>query len=153
LNQLVAYVNFDMVGRLRENKLNLQGTDSSEVWRRLAEKRNVGAGFNLTLQDDPYLPTDVTAFYGKQVPVLSFFTGSHEDYHRPSDDTDRINFEGLERITQFAFQLVGDLAVASERPNYVRVERKGGAEGGRDTLRAYLGTVPDYTTETSGVKL
>jgi hypothetical protein len=64
------------VGRLRENKLMLQGVASSAAWRRLIEKRNVAAGFSLVLQDDPYLPTDVTAFYPRQIPVLSFFTGA-----------------------------------------------------------------------------
>ena len=84
LENVVAYVNFDMVGRLRDNKLILQGVGSSSVWTKLIEKRNVPIGFNLTLQTDPYLPTDVTAFYPKEVPVLSFFTGGHEDY-KPSN--------------------------------------------------------------------
>ena len=71
----------------------------------MLEKRNVAAGFNLTLQDDPYLPTDVTSFYVKNVPVLSFFTGAHEDYHRPTDTAEKINYEGLERVAQFAKQI------------------------------------------------
>ena len=153
ISNLVAYVNFDMVGRLNENKLILQGVSSSTPWRRLIEKRNVAAGFNLVLQDDPYLPTDVTALYPKQVPVLNFFTGSHEDYHRPSDDAEKINYEGLERITQFARGLIVDLTRESERPGYVKVERSTSASGSRENLRAYLGTVPDYTSEGSGVKL
>ena len=64
------------------------------------KKRNVAAGFNLVLQDDPYLPTDTTAIYPKQVPVLAFFTGSHDDYHRPTDGPEKLNYEGLERITR-----------------------------------------------------
>ena len=66
LEKVAAYVNFDMVGRLRENKLILQGVGSSSVWTKLIEKRNIPIGFNLTLQEDPYLPTDVTAFYPKE---------------------------------------------------------------------------------------
>jgi len=153
LSNVVAYVNFDMVGRLNENKLILQGIGSSALWRRLIEKRNVAAGFNLVLQDDPYLPTDVTALYPKQVPVLNFFTGSHEDYHRPTDDVEKLNYEGLERITQFARGLIIDLVRATERPDYVKVERSTSAGGSRENLRAYLGTIPDYTTEVAGVKL
>ena len=61
-----------MVGRLNENKLNLQGVGSSSVWRKLIEKRNLAAGFDVVLQDDPYLPTDVTSFYPKGVPVIHF---------------------------------------------------------------------------------
>ena len=152
LSNVVAYLNFDMVGRLRDNKLTLQGLGSSGEWRHLIEKRNVAAGFNLVLQDDPYLPTDTTALYPKQIPVLAFFTGSHDDYHRPSDVPDKLNYEGLERITRFARSLALDLLSNSARPGYARVERGGGG-GGRDSLRAYLGTIPDYTTEVKGVKL
>ena len=153
LDKVTAYLNFDMVGRLRDNKLILQGVGSSSVWTKLIEKRNVPIGFNLTLQDDPYLPTDVTAFYPKEVPVLSFFTGGHEDYNRPTDDPDTLNYPGIERISDFAHGIVSDLVSATERPAYVRVERSQSAEGSRDTLRAYLGTIPDYTTEGTGVKL
>jgi len=153
LNKIVAYVNSDMVGRLRDNKLTVQGVGSSHAWRRLLEKRNVAAGFNLSLQDDPYLPTDVTSLYLKNVPALNFFTGAHEDYHRPTDTADKLNYDGLERITKFADQIIIDLAQTPERPDLAKVERSGPAGGGRETLRAYLGTIPDYTTEVKGVKL
>ena len=152
LSNVVAYVNFDMVGRLRDNKLNLQGIGSSPAWRKLIEKRNVAAGFNLTLQEDPYLPTDTTPFYPKNVPVIAFFTGSHEEYHRPADKPDTLNYEGLERIAKFARALVGDLASGAERPAYAKVEKKDGG-GGREQLRAYLGTIPDYAQEVAGVKI
>jgi S1-C subfamily serine protease len=95
----------------------------------------------------------VTAFYPKEVPVLSFFTGGHEDYNRPTDDPETLNFNGIERISDFAHGIVLDLISADERPEYVRVERSQSEEGSRDTLRAYLGTIPDYTTEGTGVKL
>ncbi len=153
LEKVAAYINFDMVGRLRNNKLILQGVGSSSVWTKLIEKRNIPIGFNLTLQADPYLPTDVTAFYPKEVPVLSFFTGGHEDYNRPTDDIETLNYDGLERISKLAHGIISDLISATERPEYVRVERSQSEEGSRDTLRAYLGTIPDYTTEGTGVKL
>ena len=153
LKKITAYINFDMVGRLRDNKLILQGVGSSSVWTKLIEKRNIPIGFNLTLQTDPYLPTDVTAFYPKEVPVLSFFTGGHEDYNRPTDDIETLNYDGLERIARLAHGIVSDLISAAERPEYVQVERSQSEEGSRDTLRAYLGTIPDYTTEGTGVKL
>jgi len=153
LSKIAAYVNFDMVGRLNDNKLMLQGAGSSTAWRRLAEKRNVAAGFNLVLQDDPYLPTDVTPFYPKQVPVLNFFTGSHEDYHRPTDTAERLNYEGMERIAQMARGMIADLVKNPERPEYAKVQQSAPGPGSRDNLRAYLGTIPDYTAEVAGVKL
>lgn len=147
-----AYLNFDMVGRLRENKLSLQGIGSSSDWKSILERRNVPVGFQLNLQEDPYLPTDVVPFYTAEIPILAFFTGSHEDYHRPTDDPDTLNYEGLERVTRLAYGVVRGLMERSEPLAYSKVEqsRHGGS---RDSLRAYLGTIPDYTTEVEGVKL
>lgn len=152
LKNVVAYINADMVGRLRENKLLVQAVGSSKSWPRIIEKRNVAAGFALTLQEDPYLPTDVTSFYPKRIPVLNFFTGSHEDYHRPTDTADKINAEGIARIATFAKGIVLDVAQSPERLEFSRVERKDQG-GGRDQMRAYLGSIPDYATEVKGVKL
>ena len=153
IGKIAAYVNFDMVGRLRENKLTLQGVGSSRQWRRLIERYNVAAGFNLNLQEDPYLPTDTTSFYPKKVPVLNFFTGAHEDYHRPTDTAEKLDYPDTERIAKFAQQIILALASAPERPDFSRVARSDSGGGSRETLRAYLGTIPDYTTEVKGVKL
>lgn len=153
LGKVVAYVNADMIGRMHDNKLTVQGAGSSHTWRRLIEKRNVPAGFDLTLQDDPYLPTDVTSFYTKNVPVLNFFTGGHEDYHRPTDTADKLNYKDLARVTKFTRDLVLDLAQSAERPDLAKVERSALGSGAREMLRTYLGTIPDYTTEVKGVKL
>src|SRR5439155_16005217 len=98
-------------------------------------------------------PTDVTAFYPKKIPVLNFFTGSHEDYHRPTDTADKLNFKGMERIARFADSIIVDLAKSAEPPAYAKVEQSAPAPGGRENLRAYLGTIPDYTAEVAGVKL
>jgi Zn-dependent M28 family amino/carboxypeptidase len=152
LANIAAYLNFDMVGRLRENKLTLQGVGSSPVWTKLIEKRNVAAGFQVTLQGDPYLPTDTTALYPKGIPVLAFFTGGHDDYHRPSDNPDTLNYEGTERIARLARGILADLQ-KTERPPYAQVTRRDAGGGSRESLRAYLGTIPDYATEVQGVRL
>ena len=153
MENIVGYLNFDMVGRLRENTLYLQGIGSSDVWKKLLERRNVMAGFNLSLSDDPYQPTDVTAIYPKGVPVLGFFTGAHAEYHRPVDDTETLNYDGLKRITGFAKNIAYDMVKEEARPAYVKVERKVEERGDRASLRAYLGTVPDYVADIEGVKL
>ena len=153
LEDIVAYLNFDMVGRLRDNRLSLQGVGSSNVWRRHIERRNIPAGFNLALLDDPYLPTDSTAFYPKGVPILSFFTGSHEDYNRPTDDAETLDYAGMARIAAFGTTILKDVVAARERPAYVEVQNTTPGGGDRDTLRAYLGTIPDYATDLAGVKI
>ena len=146
LSQIVAYLNFDMVGRLRENKLTLQGIGSSSIWKKLIERRNALAGFDLTLQQDPYLPTDTPSFYPKGIPVLAWFTGSHKEYHRPDDDPDTLNYDGIKRITGFASNIVRDLCKSGDRPDYLKVE-KSNQGGSRDAIRVYLGTIPDYASE------
>ena len=154
MENIVAYFNFDMVGRLRDNNLIVQGIGSSEAWTKRIERRNVAAGFNLTLQEDPYLPTDVTSFYPKGVPVLSFFTGSHDDYNRPTDDPATLDYEGMERIARFAENIILDVAGDPGRPDYAKVERTQQSSGDRAMMRVYLGTIPDYATSgVEGVKL
>jgi hypothetical protein len=151
--QIAAYVNLDMVGRLRNDRLSLQGAGSSSVWAGLIERTNVTVGLDVHPQQDPWLPTDATSFYRARVPTLSLFTGGHEDYHRPTDTADKINYEGLERVAGFVTSLVSRLAALDERPAYVRVERRPEAAGSRDTVRAYTGTIPDYATEVEGLRL
>ena len=106
------------------------------------------------MQDDPYLPTDVTSFYTKNVPVLNFFTGAHEDYHRPTDTAEKINYEGPGADREI---LAADSCSISrklpERPDLAKVERSAQEAAAAKRLRAYLGTIPDYTTEVKGVKL
>lgn len=151
-DQMLAYLNFDMVGRLRKNRLSLQGVGSSPIWPRLIEKANVAAGFDLGLQEDPFLPTDSASFDRKQVPTLSFFTGAHADYHRPTDTADRIDYAGLERIERFAADLAFEVAGLEERPPYVAVAPSGPSPG-RAVLTAYTGTIPDYASEAPGLAL
>ncbi|MEL7062050.1 MAG: M20/M25/M40 family metallo-hydrolase, partial [Acidobacteriota bacterium] len=153
LDEIAGYLNFDMVGRARDNKLTLQAVGSSPAWSGLIERSNVPVGFDLTLQQDPYLPTDSSAFNGSEVPTLNFFTGAHDDYHSPRDTADKINYAGLDRVARLGALVAYRLTNLEAAPEFVTVERKAEAGGGRDTLRAYTGTVPDYTTEVEGLLL
>ena len=147
-----ANLNMDMVGRL-DQSLVLQGTGSSSIWPRVIEQRNAPVGLPIKTQSDAYLPTDATSFYLREVPILNAFTGAHDDYHTPRDTADKINYPGTERVTRFMALVARGLASADEAPDYVKVERPEG-QGRRANLRAYLGTVPDYSQgDVVGVKL
>jgi Iap family predicted aminopeptidase len=148
-----AYVNFDMVGRMRENRISLQAVGSSSIWPRLIERSNVVVGFDVQLRQDPYLPTDAIAFYQAKVPVLDFFTGSHDDYHRPTDSSAKINYEDMQRVVELATLMVGKLEALPERPDYVEVKPDLERSPARGTVRAFTGTIPDYTTEVDGLRL
>jgi hypothetical protein len=151
-DRISAYVNFDMVGRMRDNRLVVQATGTSPVWPSLIERVNVAAGFDLVVQPDPYQPTDVATFNQAEVPSLSFTTGGHEDYHRPTDTADRINYPDLDRVAAMATALVRRVMDLPEAPLFTRVEPTTPA-GGRAGLRIFTGTIPDYATEVEGLLL
>lgn len=152
-DQIAAYVNLDMVGRVRDNRLTVQALGSSTGWAGLVEAANVPVGLDLGLQDDPYLPTDSSSFNRAGIPTLNLFSGSHEDYHRPSDTADRINYDDLERVTRFAALVLRRAANHGEPLQFVKVERTMQQGGSRDTVRAYTGTIPDYASEVEGLLL
>ena len=152
-DEISAYINFDMVGRVRDNKLSLQAVGSSPGWTQVIEQSNVPVGFDLELQEDPYLPTDSSSFNQASVPTLNFFSGSHSDYHRPSDTADKINYEDLDRVSQLGALIARRVGRRAEPLEFALVERKVEEGGGRDGLRAFTGTIPDYGTEVDGLLL
>jgi aminopeptidase YwaD len=109
------------------------------------------APFRLRLSEDGFGPSDHASFYARRVPVLFLFTGTHEDYHKPSDTAERINYEGLSRVADFVGRLVGGLQASDARPAFTqaRAEANTRATG----FRVYLGTIPSYGESTDGLKL
>ncbi len=107
--------------------------------------------FDLTLNEDGYGPSDHSSFYAKQIPVLFFWTGTHNDYHKPSDTADKINYEGEARIVSFVERIVRDIDKNDKRPTYTvaKSESQGRATG----FRVYLGTIPNYADSNDGLKL
>ena len=152
IDQVAAYVNFDMVGRMKDNKLAAQATGSSPVWGSLIERANVRAGFDIAIQPDPYQPTDVSSFNEAAVPSLNFTTGAHTDYHKPSDTADKINYEDLDRIVDLAAAITRQLLDLEAPPQFTKVEQSS-QTASRTGLRVFTGTVPDYTSDVKGLLL
>jgi hypothetical protein len=152
IDQIAAYLNFDMVGRMQDNKLAVQAAGTSPVWSKILEQANVAAGFDLQVQQDPYQPTDVATFNQAGVPSLAFFTGTHVDYHRPSDTADKINYEDLDRVVAFASNITRRLAELEPPPEFTKVDQPA-AGAGRAGIRVFTGTIPDYATEVKGLLL
>lgn len=150
--QFAAYLNMDMVGRLRK-ELILQGVGSSSIWPSEIEKRNAPVGLAIATQNDSYLPTDATSFYLKRVPILAAFTGVHSEYHSPRDRAETLNYEGMQKVARLMALIARSLAMESEAPDYVEMKRPTEG-GGKANLRAYLGTIPDYAQgDAVGMKL
>ena len=153
LDEIAAYLNFDMVGRMQDNKLTVQATGTSESWPKVLEQANIAAGFDLLLQADPYQPTDVASFNQAGVPSLAFFTGTHADYHKPSDTADKIDYEDLARVADFAATVARRLDGMEETPAFVKVEQQSTAGPGLAGVRVFTGTIPDYSTDVKGLLL
>ncbi len=151
---IVAYLNLDMVGRLRE-KLVVQGVGSSPYWTDDVQRRNVPIGLDLQL--DPTstrLPTDAAAFVGREVPILAAFTGAHEDYHTPRDTPEKLNYEGAAKIAQLFALIARGVLTSDAPPNFELQEGSQPNEAPRANLTAYLGTIPDYVAgDIKGLRL
>lgn len=147
-----ACLNMDMIGRFQKT-LVLQGVGSSTWWPKEIEKRNAPIGLPITTQTDAYLPTDSTIFYQRGIPTLNAFTGSHEDYHKPSDTADKIDYINAAKITKLMGLIARGVATADTNPDFVAMEAPKNKDS-RGGLRAYLGTIPDYAQgDVKGVKL
>ena len=153
LGRTVLMLNLDMVGRLRDGTLYVNGVDGGTGLRALVTDAARGLGLTLELRGDPYAGSDHTSFYAAGRPVLFLFTGAHGDYHRPTDTWDKLNAAGLETVTTFAARVVSAVAGASAPPQYVKVERTAGGER-RGGYGPYFGVIPDFGAGTApGVRI
>ena len=171
LDKTVAMINMDMVGRLKDDKLTVGGIGTASEWKDLVNSNNQSVfstignesptsakiankqtgevinktypNFALQLNEDGFGPSDHSSFYGKQIPVLFFFTGSHEDYHKPSDTADKINYGGMLKIIEYVAQITRGIDQNSKRPTYT-VAKSSSMGGGRSGFNVSLGTVPNY---------
>lgn len=151
---VAAYLNLDMVGRLRE-KLVIQGIGSSPGFAGEVQRRNVPVGLQLQLdKTSTRLPTDASSFVGRDVPILSAFTGAHEDYHTPRDTPDKLNYEGAANISRLFALVARGILTASKPPEFKLEEGEAQQDAPRARLTAYLGTIPDYVAgDIKGLKL
>lgn len=140
---VVAMLNMDMVGRLRGNQVAVLGGESAAEWKEIVPAVCDRDLVRCTLSGDGYGPSDHSPFYAAGVPVLHFFTGPHEDYHRPSDDADKINAAGGARVALLVANLATEIAARPDRPTY----KSAPAPAPVGDVRSYgatLGTIPDY---------
>ena len=207
LQNTVAMINLDMIGRLNNQKLVIGGVGTAAEWRALIDRANsesnirlaavisamegrarepqvildpkvdskgapivVGANgrpivtldfpnltrdamtpFALTLNEDGFGPSDHSSFYAKQIPVLFFWTGTHADYHKPSDTAEKINYDGLARVTSFVAGIIRAIDKSDTRPTYKVAQAQ--ASGRTTGFRVYLGTIPNYADSNDGMLL
>jgi Zn-dependent M28 family amino/carboxypeptidase len=151
LESTYAMINFDMVGRLREGRLVVFGSETAKEFPPLLDSLARETGLVVTASGDGFGRSDQSSFFAANIPVLHFFTGVHEDYHRTTDDVEKINLEGLDRIAESGALAVRALAVRKTPLTFVPGQPQPTASG--SGYGAYLGTVPDMTESPGGVRL
>ena len=147
-------INLDMVGRLRDDRITVFGARSGDGLSEVVKKAAAEAGLQLTQSDDVGR-SDHLSFYNQRIPVLHFFTGMHQDYHRPDDTANKLNYEGMAKVTDMVMRTASALADRADALQFVslpaRPPRRQAGEA--SSLNAYLGSIPEYGREAAGVLL
>lgn len=133
-------VQFQKTSAINENNVPISVGANGKIVATKSADRNF---FNLQLNQDGFGPSDHSSFYAKKIPVLFFFTGTHMDYHKPSDDADKVNYKGLEKITSFVYEIAKSIDQSLARPTY-KVAKSSSPRGGRMRFNVSLGTIPSY---------
>jgi Tol biopolymer transport system component len=156
LEQTVAMINLDMVGRVRDNKLQALGADTAPEWKELLAAAGASTELQVDGSGDGYGPSDQTSFYEKKIPVVHLFSGAHEQYHTPDDDAPTLNMQGGAQVSRLVAQLADAVATREGRLTYVESTSGPRMQGDSRGYGAYLGTIPDFTSMNAtegGVKL
>jgi hypothetical protein len=152
-DRVVAMLNFDMVGRLRNDRLIVYGVETATEMRGIVDGATAGTGLDVRGVGDGFGPSDHSSFYAKGIPVLHFFTDLHEDYHRSTDDAHKVSAAGVGRVAGLAERIVRTIADRDARLTPVRVSRPAPVATGRGG-NVYLGSIPDMSApDVPGVRL
>lgn len=148
---IVAMLNLDMIGRMDSLKhLTVIGAGTSSKWKNILEEKNQ-YNFKLNYSDGGSGGSDHQAFLNKNIPVLFFFTGIHSDYHKPSDDANKINYEGESEVLKYVFDIALEINNLKEKPDFVKVSENSNKIGTRS--KVYVGTIPEFGYNGEGYKI
>lgn len=149
LDKMAAMINMDMVGRLKdEHTILVGGVGTSPIWKDLLNKSNT-SHLKLNFEESGVGPSDHTSFYNAGIPVLFYFTGQHSDYHKPSDDYEKINFVGMAKIATNILSLILDLNEIDAIP-FTKTKEP---ENNRVSFNVTLGIMPDYIYAEKGLRI
>ncbi|MGG5485883.1 M28 family peptidase [Gaetbulibacter sp. PBL-D1] len=141
-------LNMDMVGRLKQDStLAVYGVGTSPILKQVVKANN--SKFKIIENESGVGPSDHTSFYNNDIPVLHFFTGQHEDYHKPGDDTEKLNFEGMETISSYIFDIISDL---DDNGKLAFRKTKNESEE-TPRFKVGLGVIPDYLFDGEGMRI
>ena len=150
LENIICMVNMDMIGRLKDSKLNVQGVGTSSHWQSLIDSLGKVYSFTISTSADGFGPSDHSSFYSKERPVLFIFTGLHSDYHRPTDTWDKINYEGEASVLHFVESALRAISHTTAKPDFIKVKSTTQTTGG---FKVSIGIIPDYSDHPKGLKI
>jgi len=151
LDRIVAMLNLDMIGRLPNdsNEVQVFGTEAAKEFSELIEQKARPRNLDVRGSASAIGPSDHASFYKKEIPSLHFFTGLHEDYHRPGDDTTKVNVDGAAAVLGLVYDVAVELVNADQAPTYNKVDAP--ARTGRRGLRVVMGVMPSYADSEEGM--
>ncbi len=149
MNTINYMLNMDMIGRLNDSAhgVTIGGYGTSPTWGTLLKKED--ASFRIKFDSSGSGPSDHTSFYRKDIPVLFFFTGAHSDYHKPTDDADKINYNGELAIINFIKKII----TATDNQEKLVFAKTKETTAGKSSFKVSMGIMPDYTFEGNGVRV
>jgi aminopeptidase YwaD len=152
---ITAMLNMDMVGRMENNKLIIYGTGSSPFWESTIKDLNDNYKMEITYTEGGFGRSDHANFYRNDIPALHFFTGTHPDYHSPTDTYDKINSADMERVVNLVYDLALKLDKTIARPQFTKVETPTTTNQNQSmsNVSVYVGTIPDYSYQGDGLKI
>ncbi len=149
LEKITYMINMDMIGRLNDStkKIIIYGVGTSPVWVPILD--SIKSGLSIKKDSAGIGPSDQTSFYLKDIPVLHFFTGQHADYHKPSDDADKINYDGEATILEYILRVVNATS-PNEKLKFLKTRNP---DTGKSTFKVTMGVMPDYAYEGKGLRI
>jgi hypothetical protein len=152
LENVSAMINMDMVGRLKDSSLTVGGTGTSPMFEPLLDSLQNIHNLNISYSKEGYGPSDHSSFYIKDIPVLFFFTGTHEDYHKPSDDWEKINATGEKIILDLVYDVTKHLGFLDKKPVFTVAGPKERSQNQRG-FKVTFGIVPSYSSSGPGLTI
>lgn len=161
LEDAVAMLNMDMIGRVDKSKVYVGGAGTAKVFQQLLDEATKDANFEVASSQSGYGASDHTSFTTKGIPVLFFFSGLHADYHKPSDTWDKINAGAAVEVLDIVDEVADDLRVSEERPEFIREAAMASGDphsgappgtGGGGGYGPYFGSIPDFAEVPNGVR-
>ncbi len=157
LEKVVAMLNLDMVGRMKKDEFTVFGSTSSANFPTLLDSVALLDTVKVIKASDAFAPSDHASFYKKNIPVFMFNSGVHEDYHRPSDDWDKLNYKGMAKIVSFITKVTNSIGNEDARPEFIKSTStenpRGGSGGGRNSSKVWFGIIPNFEESPLGCKI